>query len=84
MSSPAIWFFKPGTEERVEVLHLTDKAESEERWIVPCQKCGKNFTLRPAHGVTVGPDGALTTEHSMNCPLCGNWHVVMRGGVVQG
>lgn len=79
MSSPAIWFFKPGTEERVEVLHL--KSAGEERWLIECQNCGKNFTIRPEHGPTVGPDGALSTEHSMVCPVCNDWHVTMRGGV---
>jgi hypothetical protein len=77
-----IWFFKPGTEQRVEVLYMSDKNKGEERWIIPCQQCGKNFTLRPEHGVSVGADGALSTAHSMNCPACMSWHVIISRGVV--
>jgi hypothetical protein len=77
------WFFKPGTEKRVHVEHFASADGSEERWIIPCQNCGKNFTIRPEHGPTIGPDGALSTAQSMTCPLCKKWHVTMRGGVVQ-
>lgn len=81
MTAPGIWFFKPGTEERVEVLRLGPPGGAEERWIIECQNCSKNFTIRPEHGPSVGPDGALTTAHSMVCPACNSWHVTMRGGV---
>jgi hypothetical protein len=85
------WFFAPGTERRVAVEEVTHRAVGrgdsvelppEERlWVVPCQVCGKNFTLRPEHGITVGPDGALTTDHSFNCPICAKWHTRFDGGV---
>lgn len=82
-STRKAWFFKPGTEERIEVLHLPHAEPTKERWIIPCQTCGKNFTIRPDHGVTIGPDGALSTEHSVTCPVCGAWQVTMRRGVAQ-
>jgi hypothetical protein len=80
--TPPIWFFRPGTEERVEVLRLEADGGDPVRWIVPCQACGTNFTLRPDHGVEVGADGAISTEHSFNCPKCGRWHARFAGGVV--
>jgi hypothetical protein len=82
---PVIWYFRPGTEERVEVLHARqDPAVGDgERWGVECGACGIHFWLRPAHGVTIGPDGALSTGLSCNCPKCNGWHVRFSGGVVQ-
>lgn len=82
MSYP-IWHFHEGTEERVEVLFLDDDRPEERRWIIQCGECGTNFTLRPDHGVTVGADGALSAEHSFNCPKCKQWHRHIRGGVIQ-
>ncbi len=78
-----IWYFREGTEQRVEVLHMDAADGDPQRWIVNCGACGTNFTLRPDHGVQIGPDGALTAEHSFNCPKCMNWHRHVRGGVIQ-
>jgi hypothetical protein len=89
-----IWFFEPGTERRVEVERITHRAEGDESvplsleqqlYILPCWNpgCGVNFTLRHEHGVTIGADGAITTDHSFNCPKCGAIHAQFRGGVVQ-
>lgn len=88
------WYFAPGTETRVEVFHVTHKAEGGESvplsiehqlWIVPCwnPECRVNFSLRHGHGITVGADGALSTDHSFNCPKCLSIHARIVGGVVQ-
>jgi hypothetical protein len=92
MATVPVWFFAPGTERRVLVEVVTHRASAagdeavelppERRlWIIPCYACGTNFTLRHEHGITVGPDGALTTDHSFNCPKCGKWHARFNGGV---
>jgi len=83
-----IWFFRPGTEERVEVLELTQGptgplAPADVRWGILCQACGVYFTLPPDYGVRVGADGAITTTQSLNCPQCLSWHVRFSGGVVE-
>jgi hypothetical protein len=81
MTAP-IWFFRPDSEQRVEVQTIDARNGEPVRWIVPCQACGTNFTLRPDHGVVIGQDGAITTEHSFNCPKCDGWHARFAGGVV--
>lgn len=90
-----VWHFREGTGERIGVPVVTHRAidwgrdsvalaPSENRYILTCPMCGDNFTLRPDdHKVTVGTDGALSAEHSFNCPRCMNWHRHIRGGVVQ-
>lgn len=77
-----VWYFREGTEERVPSMVFLDKLGHE--YAMNCPLCGINFTLRQHdHGVTVGPDGALSAEHSFNCPKCMNWHRHVRGGVIQ-
>jgi hypothetical protein len=75
-----IWFFRPGTEDRVEVLEMINEGDSH--YGIPCQNCGIHFTLRAEHGVTIGADGAISTVHSFNCPKCMGWHAMFHGGVV--
>jgi len=77
-----LWYFEDGSERRREVLHLTGQGTDEERWIINCGACGENFTLRPEHGVSFGPDGAMTTAHSFVCPACKQWHRTARVGAL--
>lgn len=79
--SMAPWYFKPGTEERVEVMVFRN--EGGDHWGIQCPECGIHFTLRPAHGLSLGADGAISAEHSFNCPKCGNYHRHVHGGVIQ-
>lgn len=76
-----VWFFRPGTEDRVEVIRM--EREGGTHWGLPCHFCGIYFALRPEHGVSVGKDGAISTVQAFNCPKCGNWHATISGGVVE-
>jgi Zn finger protein HypA/HybF involved in hydrogenase expression len=76
---PAVgWYFRPGTEERFTVFEVEPG-----RYSISCEECPTNFLLdKDRHGVTFGPDGAMSAEQSFNCPKCGKWHRHIRGGVI--
>jgi uncharacterized Zn finger protein len=73
-----IWYFKPGTEERQEVVRMRTG-----QLIVRCAKCTALIALGLQHSLQIGPDGALTTEQGFSCPSCGKWSAQIVGGVVK-